>query len=105
MTIVSKKSKMEVINQKQFNELLAVRLGVTFSEAEKLTTQFKQLIYDLLHEGKRVKLQGFGKFMVSHRAARGGVNPRNPSQKITIPELNTPKFMAGDAMKEAVRIK
>lgn len=96
---------MELISQKQFNELLAVRLGVTFTEAENLTTQFKQLIYDLLHEGKRVKLHGFGQFCVSHRASRIGVNPRRPTERITIPELQTPKFVAGEAMKEAVKLK
>ena len=94
----------ETLNQKQFNELLAVRLNITFSGAENLTTQFKQLVYDLLHEGKIIKLQGFGKFMVSHRQARIGVNPRNPSEKITIPELNTVKFMAGEALKQAVKL-
>jgi nucleoid DNA-binding protein len=42
---------------------------------------------------------------VSHRASRIGVNPRNPSQKITIPELNTPKFKAGEAFKAAIKLR
>jgi nucleoid DNA-binding protein len=52
-----------------------------------------------------VELSGFGQFSVSHRASREGINPRQPSQRITIPELNTPKFKAGQAFKEAVAIK
>jgi nucleoid DNA-binding protein len=52
-----------------------------------------------------VNISGFGQFSASHRHARIGVNPRNPSQKITIPELNTPKFRSGEAFKKAVALK
>ena len=34
-----------------------------------------------LKKGKSVTITGFGTFRVSKRAARTGVNPRNPSQK------------------------
>ena len=50
-------------------------------------------------------ISGFGQFSVSHRNPRIGVNPRNPSQKIQIPELNTPKFRAGEAFKDAVKLR
>jgi nucleoid DNA-binding protein len=42
---------------------------------------------------------------VSHRHARIGVNPRQPTQKIEIPELNTPKFKAGEAFKDAIKLR
>jgi nucleoid DNA-binding protein len=58
-----------------------------------------------LRGGDKVNISGFGQFSVSHRKPRIGVNPRNPSQKITIPELNTPKFKAGEAFKEAVKLR
>ncbi len=56
-----------------------------------------------LKKGKNVTITGFGTFRISHRAARTGVNPRNPSQKIKIPAMNVPAFKAGKSLKDAVR--
>ena len=56
-----------------------------------------------LKKGNNVTITGFGTFRVSHRAARTGVNPRNPSQKIKIPAMNVPAFKAGKSLKDAVR--
>ena len=56
-----------------------------------------------LKKGKNVTITGFGTFRVSHRAARTGVNPRNPTQNIKIPAMNVPAFKAGKSLKDAVR--
>lgn len=56
-----------------------------------------------LKKGKSVTITGFGTFRVSKRAARTGVNPRNPSQKISIPAMKVPSFKAGKSLKDAVR--
>ena len=37
-----------------------------------------------LKKGENVTITGFGTFRVSKRAARMGVNPRNPKEKIKI---------------------
>jgi DNA-binding protein HU-beta len=50
-----------------------------------------------------VTFTGFGKFSTAHRAAREGVNPRNPGQKVHIPAATVPKFTAGSGLKQAVR--
>jgi DNA-binding protein HU-beta len=34
---------------------------------------------------------------------RQGVNPRNPTQKVTIPAATVPKFSAGSTLKTAVK--
>lgn len=57
---------------------------------------------ELASDGQ-VTLTGFGTFKVSHRAARTGVNPQNPSQKIKIPASKVPTFKAGKNLKEAVK--
>lgn len=93
------------MNKLQLTEELAAKLGVTHSEAERFLNSLVQMIYEVLRGGEKVNISGFGQFSVSHRAPRIGVNPRNPSQKITIPELNTPKFKAGEAFKEAVKLR
>lgn len=56
-----------------------------------------------LKAGNSVTITGFGTFRVSARAARTGVNPRNPSEKIKIPAMNLPAFKAGKSLKDAVR--
>jgi integration host factor subunit beta len=93
------------ISQSQFSEMLAAKCGITASQAKLFLDTFKEHIYIHLALGHSVELSGFGQFSVSHRAPRLGVNPRQPSVKITIPELQTPKFKAGEAFKQAVAIK
>ena len=93
------------MNKLQLTEQLAAKLGITHSEAERFLNTFINMVYDSLRGGDKVNISGFGQFSVSHRASRIGVNPRNPSQRITIPELNTPKFKAGEAFKEAVKLR
>jgi DNA-binding protein HU-beta len=97
--------KEKFMNKLQLTEQLAAKLGITHTEAERFTNTLISMIYDVLRSGDKVNISGFGQFSVSHRASRIGVNPRNPSQKITIPELNTPKFKAGEAFKEAVKLR
>ena len=93
------------MNKLQLTEQLAAKLGITHSEAERFLNTFIAMVYETLRGGDKVNVSGFGQFSVSHRKPRIGVNPRNPTQKITIPELNTPKFKAGEAFKEAVKLR
>jgi DNA-binding protein HU-beta len=93
------------VTQSQFIEQLAVKMGVPVSAADQFVSAFKALIYSTLAAGDAVEFSGFGQFKVSARAARQGVNPRQPSVRITIPALNTPKFKAGEAFKQAVALK
>lgn len=93
------------MNKSEFVQLMGRECSVTSFEAEKILNKTIGLIYKLLSEGREVNFSGFGKFSVSHRESRIGVNPRNPSEKITIPALDTPKFKAGEAFKEAVKLK
>lgn len=60
-------------------------------------------ITDVLTSGGEVNFTGFGKFSTQHRKERQGVNPRNPSEKVTIPAATVPKFSAGSSLKSAVK--
>lgn len=93
------------MNKSDLIEQLAAKLGITNTDSERYVNALVSMIYEKLNSGDKVNISGFGQFSVSHRAPRTGVNPRNPSQKITIPELNTPKFKAGEAFKEAVKLR
>ena len=93
------------MNKSDLIEQLAAKLSVTYTDAERMLNTFINLVYETLRTGGKVNISGFGQFSVSHRHPRIGVNPRNPSQKIQIPELNTPKFRAGEAFKDAVKLR
>jgi DNA-binding protein HU-beta len=49
-----------------------------------------------------VTVAGFGKFHVSNRGARRGVNPRT-GERIQIAASRVPRFTAGSGLKNAVK--
>jgi nucleoid DNA-binding protein len=51
--------------------------------------------------GGEVRIVGFGNFVVAHRKASTGRNPRT-GESINIPASSTPKFRPGKALKDAV---
>jgi DNA-binding protein HU-beta len=81
----------------------AGKAGVTKKAAGEVLDAVLQAITNSLKGGKNVTITGFGTFRISKRAARTGVNPRNPSQKIQIPAMKLPAFKAGKSLKDAVR--
>ena len=82
---------------------IAAAAGITKKAAAASLEAFVDIVTGELKKGNNVTVTGFGTFRVSHRAARTGVNPRNPSEKIKIPAMKIPVFKAGKALKDAVR--
>lgn len=82
---------------------IAASAGLTKKAAADSLEALIDSITKELKKGGKVTLTGFGTFQVSKRAARTGVNPRNPSEKIKIPAMNLPSFKAGKSLKDAVR--
>lgn len=91
------------MNKNDLAESLASHTGMSKSEAEKFVNAFVDVVTGELKGGGEVSITGFGTFSVSQRAARTGVNPQNPSQKIQIPATKVPKFKAGKGLKDAVK--
>jgi nucleoid DNA-binding protein len=81
----------------------AAAAGVTKKDAQAVLDALLDTITASLKKGETVTITGFGTFRVSNRAARTGVNPRNPSEKISIPAMKLPAFKAGKSLKDAVR--
>ena len=59
-------------------------------------------ITEALGQGDDVSLVGFGTFKVGNRKARKGRNPQT-GEEIHIAASKIPKFVAGKALKEAVK--
>lgn len=84
---------------------IANRAGLTKKAAADALEAFLATVTGELVNGEQVTITGFGTFKVSHRAARTGVNPQNPSQKIQIKASKVPSFKAGKNLKESVNGK
>jgi len=82
---------------------IADAAGITKRAAGDALQAIINIVIKNLKKGQPVTITGFGTFKLSHRAARQGVNPRNPSQKISIPAMKVPSFKAGKTLKDAVR--
>ena len=83
-------------------DLMASEAGISKKQAEIALKSLLAGIEGAVVAGERVTFQGFGSFESVARAARTGVNPQNPTQKIKIPASMAPKFKAGSAFKSAV---
>ena len=91
------------MTKQDFVSEVARRAGLSKADADRAVDAFLGTVTDTLKGGGDVTFTGFGKFSTSHRAARMGVNPRNPSQKVQIPAATVPKFSAGSSLKSAVK--
>ena len=82
---------------------IAATAGLTKKAAADALEALIGAVTAELKSGGKVTLTGFGTFQISKRAARVGVNPRKPSEKIKIPAMKLPVFKAGKSLKDSVR--
>lgn len=90
-------TKQDLINS------IAEASGITKRSAGDALDALIGTVTKQLKKGESVTITGFGTFKVSNRKARQGVNPRNPSQRISIPAMRVPSFKSGKTLKDAVR--
>ena len=93
---------METINKKLLAEAVVEKLGVTKKDATIAVEAIFEEISKALSEGNKVDISGFGKFEVTQRAERQGINPAT-KEKITIAASKSPKFKAAKSLKDAVK--
>ena len=84
-------------------DAVANKTGMTKKDAGEAVEAVLDVVTSALRSGDQVTFTGFGKFSTANRAARTGVNPRNPSEKVHIPAARVPKFSAGSQLKGAVK--
>lgn len=91
------------MNKAKLAEVLAERTGHNKKQVEHLLDMMTEIIEDTLASGEEVTLAGFGTFMAKFRSARMGVNPQNPSERISIHSVTVPKFKAGKRLKDKLK--
>ena len=91
------------MNKLSLIEAIAEEAGVNKKQAEAMLDALVKVIIRELKAGNKVSITGFGTFLARVRHARGGVNPQNPSERITIPEVRVAKFKTGKTLKDALK--
>lgn len=78
---------------------IAEKTGLNKKQAEAAANAFTDTILEVLKEGDKVQLIGFGTFEVKERAARVGHKP-GTGETIEIAAKKTPVFRAGKGFKD-----
>ncbi len=87
------------MTKNELAEKVAASTGLAGSQARQAVEATIESISDELAAGGEVALAGFGKFSVSHRAARDGRNP-STGETIKIAASKAAKFSAASALKK-----
>lgn len=82
---------------------LAEKLDLQKKTAEDFVAAFQEIVIDALKRDEEVTIAGFGTFSSRIRAARKGVNPRQPNEVIDVPAVKVPKFKAGKKLKDELK--
>jgi DNA-binding protein HU-beta len=81
-----------------FVAAVAAKSGLTKADAEKAVNAFTGAVTELLKNGDKLVLPGFGSFSVAARAARIGRNPQT-GKELKIAASKSGKFSAGKDLK------
>jgi DNA-binding protein HU-beta len=92
-----------LVTKQEFVDRIASKTELSRKDAARAVDAFLETVTESLKAGNDVTFTGFGKFSTQRRAARTGVNPRNPSEKVNIPAATVPRFSPGSSLKSAVR--
>jgi DNA-binding protein HU-beta len=87
------------MTKNELAEKVAQQTDLSASKARDVVEAAIETISDELSSGGEVALAGFGKFSVSHRAARQGRNP-STGETINIAASKAAKFSAASALKK-----
>lgn len=91
------------MNKVELIGAVASKSEISKKDVEKVINAFTNVVADALVDGDKVQLVGFGTFEVVERAERQGRNPAT-GEAMTIAPSKSPKFKAGKALKDAVKV-
>ncbi|MFY9489200.1 MAG: HU family DNA-binding protein [Solirubrobacterales bacterium] len=90
------------VTKQEFITQIRERADLSTADATKAVDAVLDTITDTLKRGGEVAFTGFGKFSVSDRSARQGVNPQT-GERIQIAASKVPRFSAGAKLKQTVK--
>lgn len=89
------------MNQTELIQQVADEANLTKTQAQGALRALLKTIVQVVADGDKVTLVGFGSFEPKERSAREGRNPKT-GETLQIPAATVPTFSAGKAFREAV---
>jgi DNA-binding protein HU-beta len=89
------------MKQTELIEQVADEANLTKAQTQDAVRALLKTIMQVVADGDKVTLVGFGSFEPKVRSAREGRNPQT-GQSIQIPAARVPTFSAGKSFREAV---
>jgi len=89
------------MNQTELIEQVATEAKLTKTQTQDAVRALLKTVMQVVADGNKVTLVGFGSFEPKVRSAREGRNPKT-GKEIHIPEARVPSFSAGKTFREAV---
>lgn len=87
------------MNNKEFINQMAVRLGLSTKETQRMVDAFISELAERLDDDTTLNVQGFGSFEVKKKLERVVVNPTT-KQKMLVPPKLVLAFKPSPALKE-----
>lgn len=88
-------------NKAELVKAVAEKTGFTKKDSANAVNAVFGALQDIIANGDKISLVGFGSFGTVERSERTGRNPQT-GEPMTIPARTVPYFKAGKALKEAV---
>jgi len=89
------------MNKTELIEQVAEKANLTKTQMQAALTALLETITEVVANGDKVTLVGFGTFESKERSAREGRNPKT-GDTVQIPAATVPSFSAGKTFREAV---
>jgi DNA-binding protein HU-beta len=83
-------------------EIIALQHGISKVQATRIVQTFICIVRETMAAGGTLYLSGLGTFRAVRAGARVGLNPRT-GERVTIEAIQRPRFIAGRALRHAVR--
>jgi integration host factor subunit beta len=103
MTEPQNEDVASVTKRDLIDELVARYPRFSRRDAEVMVNEVFEGLADALRRGERIEIRGFGSFVVRHRQARTGRNPRT-GRRVDVEAKRVPFFKVGKELRERVDI-
>jgi len=90
------------MNKQELVTAIAAKTGLSFRAAGEVVDAVFETIMDMVRDGDRVTISGFGSFDYIEQSARRARNPRT-GEEIQLPASKRPRFVPGSKFREAAR--
>ena len=87
------------MRKREFIDLVSAQTGMTKRDSERTMDAIFQTLVEVLEEGDRIQVTGFGVFNTRRRAARSALDPRTGG-RISVSAQTMPVFRPTKTLKE-----